>query len=141
MSRVIYAMGIRKMVPTSSSYLTNGRPLNSELASTMFYSVLLFALINFLGVCTTFDLLGEFSMLTYLLISISADVSLLRRAIRRSWADLSLSFTALLVSIIVLVYSIVETSSPVINYVSALFLIFFYFEVLELVKQTMRRYD
>jgi uncharacterized protein (UPF0333 family) len=68
---------------------------------------------------------------------------LLRRAIKRSWADLSLSFTALLVSIIVLVYSIVETSSPVINYVLALFLIFgfFYFEVLELAKQTRWVYD
>lgn len=143
MSRVIYAMGIRKMVPTSLSYLTNGRPLNAELASIMFYSVLLFALIHFLGVYTTFDLLGEFSMLTYLLISISADISLLRRAVKRSWADLSLSFTAFLVSIIVLVYSIAETSSPVINYVLALFLIFgfFYFEVLELVKQAKRKYE
>lgn len=109
MSRIIYSMSLRKFIPVIFSLLRYNRPFNAELFSLAIYSIFLFLSIHFYGVYNTFLVLGGITVLSYLVISLSANLSLFRitlKKIRKRKQEMGLSVISSVLSIIILIYSI-----------------------------------
>ncbi|MDT7862575.1 MAG: APC family permease [Saccharolobus sp.] len=139
MSRIIYSMSLRRFIPVIFSLLRYNRPFNAELFSLAIYSIFLFLSIHFYGVYSTFLVLGGITVLSYLVISLSANLSLFRitlKKIRKRKQEMGLSVISSVLSIIILIYSIRE-NVPIVNYVFFSWIIggFIYAEILEMIGQ------
>lgn len=145
MSRIIFSMSLRGLISAKFSAIKSNRPYNSEIFSLVVYSILLFTSIHFAGVYNTFFVLGGISILSYLVISISASLSLFRIGLKRIGKrkkEILLSILSTLLSIIVLIYSIAE-NAPEINYIFFSWIIagFIYAEILEIIGKNSEEKD
>jgi len=136
MSRIVYAMSLKNFMPSIISSLKYNRPYNAEVVSLIIYTVILFLLTHFAGLYTTFLVLGGLTVLSYLIISLSANLSLFRIALkklRKRKMEITLAIFSTILSLIILVYSIQE-NTPIINYIFFAWIIagFIYAEVLEI---------
>jgi amino acid transporter len=136
MSRIVYAMSLKNFMPSIISSLKYNRPYNAEVISLIIYTVILFLLTHFAGLYTTFLVLGGLTVLSYLIISLSANLSLFRIALkklRKRKMEITLAIFSTILSLIILVYSIQE-NTPIINYIFFAWIIagFIYAEVLEI---------
>ncbi|TRM83669.1 APC family permease, partial [Sulfolobus sp. F3] len=139
MSRIVYAMSIKKFLPLIFSAFSNNRPFNAEIFSLITYSIFLFLFIHFYGIYDTFLFLGGLTVLSYLTISISASFSLFRISVKKLWkrkGSVTLALLSAILSGAILVFSMQE-SSPIINYVFLGWIIigFIYTELLEMISK------
>ncbi|WP_338602133.1 APC family permease [Sulfolobus tengchongensis] len=137
MSRILYAMALKHFMPSIIANIKNARPFNAEAISLLIYVLIIFLSTHFAGLYNTFFVLGGLTVLSYLIISLSADLSLLRIALkkmRKRKMEILLAISSAVMSIIILVYAIQE-NSPIINYMFFAWIIigFIYAEVLEMI--------
>lgn len=139
-SRTLKAMAEDKVFPSVLAKDVKGKPLYAEILTGVVFTTAIVVLTAQMGLYEVFVILGGLSGIFNLFIHSSANVSLIRIAVKRArkhWWEIVVGSLATLVSLVVLAYSFSSFSPVMINiFLGWIVLGFFYLEIKEMLSSS-----